>query len=140
MTKHAHVWEDDGHCYLCGKHNPEGLKLEFALDGREITTAFTAEKRHQGYKNVLHGGLLAMVLDEVMVMLPYRLFGTVNATAEFTVRLHAPVPIGARVTVRAMFAGRAVAGQRAYAMKAEARTDDGKVAASATGTCVKVAG
>ncbi len=138
MTTGVHTWEDDGHCYLCGKHNPEGLHLEFRLEGRELETTFTAEKRHQGYKDVLHGGLLAMVLDEVMVMLPYRLFGTVNANAEFTVRLHRPVPIGSRLVVRASFAGPAVAGQRLYRMAAEARTMDGALAASATGACVRV--
>ena len=138
MTGGVHAWEDDGRCYLCGKDNPEGLHLEFRLDGRELETALTAEARHQGYKNVLHGGLLAMVLDEVMVMLPYRLFGTINATAEFTVRLHRPVPVGARLTVRAFFAGPAVAGQRMFRMRAEARMADGELAASGTGACVRV--
>lgn len=138
MTGRPHAWEDDGHCYICGKRNPEGLKLEFALHGRELETSFRAEKRHQGYKDVLHGGLLAMVLDEVMVLLPYRLFETITATAEMTVRLHAPVAIGSRIVVRAAFAGPAVAGQRAYKVKAEARLEGGKLAAGGTGTCVKV--
>ena len=131
-------WEDDGHCYICGPHNDEGFKLSFTLGEGTIETSFTAEKRHQGYRDVLHGDIVAMVLDEVMVLLPYRLFGTVVATAEFTVKLRRPVRTGQRVTVRAAFSGKARPGQRLYHVSAEALLDDGTVVASAAGKCAKV--
>lgn len=136
--QHA-VWEDDGFCYVCGKHNPEGLKLEFTLGGGEIATRFVAQKRHQGYKDVLHGGILAMVLDEVMVLLPYREFGTIVASGEMSFRLRAPVPVGAGVGVRAYFAEPAKPGQRLYRVRAEAALDDGTVMATGESRCMKVA-
>jgi len=135
---HAHVWEDDGYCYLCGKRNPEGFKMDFVISERTIETTFVAQKRHQGYRDILHGGFLAMAMDEVMVMLPYRKFGSVVATAEFSVRLIAPVAVGERVTVRAEFEGAAVPGRRLYRLTAECRLDDGTVVASGRGTCVRV--
>ncbi len=138
MTGTGHVWEDDGWCYICGKNNPEGLRLGFTVEGDEITTSFVAEKRHQGYRDVLHGGLIGMVLDEVMIMLPYRRLETITATAEFSVRLVAPVATGTRLTVRAGFAGKWAPGQRLYRVVADARREDGVVVASSTGTCVKV--
>ena len=141
MTGHVHLWEDDHHCYVCGENNPEGMKLQFAVKDAALETAFTAEKRHQGYKDVLHGGILAMILDEVMVLLPYRLFGTVVASGEMTVKLKRPVEVGSRITVRATFAASdtaPVAGQRVYRCAADARLDDGVIVATATATCVKV--
>lgn len=138
MTGHIHLWEDDHYCYVCGEKNPEGLKLQFkAVDG-ELETVFMAEKRHQGYKDVLHGGILAMVLDEVMVLLPYRLFGTVVASGEITVKLIKPIAVGSRLTVRARFEGKGVAGQRLYRITADTRLDDGTVVATGRSICVKV--
>ena len=130
-------WEDDGHCYLCGVNNPEGIKLTFRLEGRVIETEFVAEKRHQGYRNVLHGGFLGMVMDEVMVMLPYRLFGTLVVNAEYGVKLLRPVAVGSRVRVRAAFTGGARPGQRLYRLTAEAVAEDGTPLATGWGTCVR---
>jgi acyl-coenzyme A thioesterase PaaI-like protein len=136
---HAHLWEDDGYCYLCGKRNPEGFKMEFDVSEQGIETSFVAEKRHQGYRDILHGGFLAMAMDEVMVMLPYRLYGSVVATAELSVRLIAPVAVGERVTVRAAFAGGASGpGRRLYRLTAECRLSDGTLVASGRGTAVRV--
>lgn len=131
-------WEDDGHCYVCGVHNHEGLKLSFTVTEQGIETSFIAEKRHQGYRDILHGGILAMVMDEVMVLLPYRLFGTVVANAELSIKLLRPVPVGERLRVRAGFSGRAKPGQRLFRMSAEALLDDGTVVASGSGKCVPV--
>jgi len=138
MTDHVHLWEDDHYCYVCGERNPEGLKLQFSVEGQDLVTSFTAEKRHQGYKDVLHGGIIAMVLDEVMVLLPYRLFGTVVASGEMTVKLLKPVTVGTRLTVRASFPVPAVAGRRMYRVTATAALPDGTVVATASSTCVKV--
>lgn len=132
------AWEDDGHCYVCGANNREGLKLSFTLGDGTIETSFVAEKRHQGYRDVLHGGIVAMVLDEVMVLLPYRLFGTIVATAELTVKLLRPVGVGRRVRVRARFAGKAGPGQRLYQVSGEALLEDGTVVATGFGKCAKV--
>ncbi len=132
------TWVDDGHCYVCGPHNHEGLKLAFDITDQSIETSLVAEKRHQGYKNILHGGILAMVMDEVMVMLPYRLFGSVVVNAEFTIKLLRPITVGQRLRVRAAFARKAQAHQRLYRMTAEARLDDGTVVAVGSGKCVPV--
>ncbi len=132
-------WEDDGYCYVCGKHNPEGFKIGFMLDETGIEATFTAEKRHQGYRDILHGGILTMMMDEVMIMLPYRRFGEVYVTGQLEVKLKKPVAIGERVTVRAEFDGGAEPGRRLYKMKARASLADGTEVATGTGKCVRVA-
>jgi len=54
-------------CFVCGEANPLGLKLRFESDGQIVRTRFTPCPDHMGFKDVIHGGLLATVLDEIMV-------------------------------------------------------------------------
>src|SRR4029077_14864114 len=54
-------------CFVCGESNPAGLKLRFETDGRLVRTRFAAAAEHIGFKNTLHGGIIATLLDEIMV-------------------------------------------------------------------------
>ena len=53
------------HCFVCGVDNPVGLHLKFyeTIPG-EIRAEFTAPEYFQGYPGVLHGGIVASILDE----------------------------------------------------------------------------
>ncbi len=54
-------------CFVCGESNPHGLKLRFHTDGKTVSTHFRPGAAHIGFKGVVHGGLTATVLDEIMV-------------------------------------------------------------------------
>jgi acyl-coenzyme A thioesterase PaaI-like protein len=54
-------------CFVCGDANPSGLKLRFETDGRVVRTRFRPCAEHVGFKGVVHGGITATVLDEIMV-------------------------------------------------------------------------
>jgi len=85
---------DDGMCFACGKNNPLGLHLEVRLDGeRDAVTEFTPEKRHQGYKDIVHGGILVTVLDEVIAHTLYQR-GIMAMTGKLEVRYHRPALVG----------------------------------------------
>lgn len=86
--------DDDAMCFCCGPKNPIGLKLEFetTADGR-MRTIWTPRKEHQGFKDIVHGGLVATVLDEVMVRLLY-VRGIPAVTAGMETKLLAPVRWG----------------------------------------------
>lgn len=53
-------------CFVCGVDNPIGLHLDFWMDDQTVWTQFTPGDQHQGYPGLLHGGLIATVLDETM--------------------------------------------------------------------------
>jgi len=53
-------------CFACGHHNESGLKLTFHLDGDRIVADYLPAERFQGFPGVLHGGVLATMLDETM--------------------------------------------------------------------------
>ena len=78
------VLDDDQMCFCCGTMNPIGLKLEFAptAEGR-LRTIWRPRKEHQGFKDIVHGGLVATVLDEVMIrMLHHGGISAVTGTLE----------------------------------------------------------
>jgi acyl-coenzyme A thioesterase PaaI-like protein len=54
------------HCFVCGLENPHGLHLRFHETGPgEITAEYIAPEHFQGYPGVVHGGIVAAMLDEV---------------------------------------------------------------------------
>jgi uncharacterized protein (TIGR00369 family) len=54
-------------CFVCGESNPIGLKLRFETDGHIVQTRFVARPEHVGFRQTVHGGLIATLLDEIMV-------------------------------------------------------------------------
>src|SRR5207244_12843780 len=58
-----------GGCLVCGRDNPHGLKLSLHVDDADGTVhvSFTPLAAHIGFEGIVHGGVLATVLDEAMV-------------------------------------------------------------------------
>jgi uncharacterized protein (TIGR00369 family) len=86
-------------CFVCGESNAHGLKLRFHTDGRVVTTKFRPRAEHVGFKGVVHGGLSATVLDEIMVwacVVGTRKFAF---CAELNVRYLRPLTPGEEVSV-----------------------------------------
>jgi uncharacterized protein (TIGR00369 family) len=92
-TPHKLLLEDDKHCFVCGADNPAGLKLRWDTSGKETHATFTPDNRYQGWKNVVHGGILSTLLDEAMTRLVWELHGPA-VTAEVTIRYLAPAVVG----------------------------------------------
>ena len=87
-------------CFACGRRNDDGLKLAFWMEGDEIVTEFTPDARYQGFPGVLHGGILATLLDETLsrtAMAEDRLM----MTGRLEVRYRRPAPLGPRLRVTA---------------------------------------
>jgi acyl-coenzyme A thioesterase PaaI-like protein len=54
------------HCFVCGLANPNGLQLRFyQTEPDEVTADYTVPEHFQGYPGVVHGGIVAAMLDEV---------------------------------------------------------------------------
>lgn len=53
-------------CFICGLENPVGLKLRiYEIEPGVIEATYTAPEHFQGYPGVLHGGIVATILDEI---------------------------------------------------------------------------
>ncbi len=54
------------HCFACGLENQIGLKLKFYETAPgEVTVNHVVPDEYQGYPGVVHGGVVAAMLDEV---------------------------------------------------------------------------
>ena len=92
---------DDGLCFGCGPRNDAGLKLTFCWEGDSCVTLWTPRPEHQGWADRVHGGLLALVLDEVLSRAALERHGLHWVTAELTTRLKGPAPVGRPLRARA---------------------------------------
>ena len=124
---------DDGYCFVCGPNNVIGLKLDFSFDGQTITTEFIPQKVHQGYMNIVHGGIISTLLDEVMVKLAIEM-GMPAVTAHMDIRLRKAVAIGNKITFSAEIREST---RKLIVACAKAETVDG-IAADATGKLVRI--
>lgn len=118
-------------CFVCGEANPLGLKLRFASDGQVVHTRFTPGIEHIGFKGVIHGGLLATVLDEIMVWACAVQTRRFAFCAEMSVRYLR----SAKPEEELVVAGELVSNRRGKIFEAKARVANaaGEVLAEATG-------
>lgn len=57
---------NSNHCFVCGRNNPYGLHLKFYESSPgEVIVEYTVPEQFQGYPGVVHGGIVAAILDEV---------------------------------------------------------------------------
>ncbi len=92
--------KDNQRCYVCGKDNPVGLHAAFEIDktARTISGRFTPKPEHEGWQGIVHGGIVAALLDEAMVKLAAHL-GIPSVSAEITVKFKAPAAPGDELVV-----------------------------------------
>ncbi|OGS22649.1 MAG: hypothetical protein A2252_03460 [Elusimicrobia bacterium RIFOXYA2_FULL_39_19] len=90
---------DDHMCFACGERNPEGLNLNFLLDtqNKTLTAKFTPSKKYQGFKDIVHGGIIALIIDEVMANLAFKL-SIPAVTAEISVKFIKPALVNSELT------------------------------------------
>jgi uncharacterized protein (TIGR00369 family) len=90
------------HCVVCG--TPSGPRLRFkVLEDESVEGVFNRGGAFQGYSGILHGGVIATLLDAAMT---HCLFAQnrVAVTAELLVRYHQPVIAESGCVIRARVA------------------------------------
>jgi len=117
-------------CFVCGEENQAGLQTRFYVEGNCVKTKLVAREHHCGYKNTIHGGIVAAVIDECMGWAAARAIGRLCLTAELTIRYLGAVPDNQELTVSTEVVK---ANRRLVAAKGEIRGSDGEVYARAEG-------
>ena len=121
-------------CFGCGADNPRGMKLAFEQDhdARKIVGRFRFGPEYQGSNFVLHGGIIAVLLDEAMGKLN-RFRNARAVTAELSVEYLRPVPVDAEIIVEAFEVSRE--GRNLF-HRGEIRDASGKILARGKGRFV----
>ncbi len=90
-------------CFICGLENPVGLHLHiYEIEPGVVESTYFAPEHFQGYPGVLHGGIVAAIIDEVSgrahmgsdPMTPRFMF-----TAKLEVKYRKNVPIGKQLKI-----------------------------------------
>jgi acyl-coenzyme A thioesterase PaaI-like protein len=88
-------------CFACCPDHPTGLHLRFQVEGDEVVTRFTPSRAHEGAPNVMHGGLVTTIADEVGCWALIALRGRFGFTGTMTSRFPRPVRVGQELEGRA---------------------------------------
>jgi acyl-coenzyme A thioesterase PaaI-like protein len=92
-------------CVVCGPANAKGLRLRLFVDPQTgvVSTEFTPDDPHIGFIAITHGGIVATVLDEVMVWAAswsnhrFCVCAEMNVRFRRKARLREPLKFAARV-------------------------------------------
>ena len=129
-------FNDDQHCFVCGKKNPAGLKIEFCEkpENNEVEAAVVFPPHLQGWQDTVHGGLLATVLDEIMIKAA-AMANIQCVTAEINVKYKKPAFTGTAYQMHGKMLE-----ARGRIVTAESRLCDaeGQIYAQATGKLFKI--
>jgi uncharacterized protein (TIGR00369 family) len=118
------------HCFACGELNERGLRLQLHLSDGRCWTELALGPEFEGWEGIVHGGILATILDEVMAwsLVAQDAWGV---TARLTTDFRRPVRVGQRVRAEGWLAA-----TRRRLIDTEARivdADSGEVLARANG-------
>jgi len=93
---------NDDTCFVCGPENPSGLRARFMVDQarRGATCAISIPAVYQGWQGMVHGGIIAALVDEAGIY-ACRALGKHFVTAELNVKYKAPVPVATELLVSA---------------------------------------
>ncbi|MDR0940391.1 MAG: PaaI family thioesterase [Mediterranea sp.] len=93
MKKIINPWKDEeGYCcFGCAPNNERGVKMEFYEDGDEIVSIWKPRPEYQGWIDTLHGGIQAVLLDEICAWVILRKLQTTGVTSKMETRYRKPV-------------------------------------------------
>lgn len=99
MTPINEAWLDQvraeyGHCFGCGLDNPIGLHVDhFRREGNTVEALFTPRENYKGFHDILHGGIIATALDEILAWTAILVAGTMAVTATMDMKYRMPPPV-----------------------------------------------
>lgn len=124
-------------CFVCGIDNTYGLKITFESNGEGVVTARKIfSTTYQGYPGIVHGGVIAAVLDEVAgrATMKSKRPDVSMVTGKLSIRYRKPV----RVNEEVMIEGKMISKSgRVYQCTSNMRSTSGELLAEADVTLVE---
>lgn len=90
-------------CYVCDPTNEAGLHIAYFLDDKtgRVTAEYTPQDFHQGAPGIVHGGVLAAILDDAMAWAVNVLSGSFGLTRRTEIEYSRMVRTGESYSVTA---------------------------------------
>lgn len=93
MKKLTNPWQglEGYNCFGCAPENPAGLKMEFFEKDDEIISLWKPNGVYQGWLETLHGGIQAVLLDEICAWVVIRKKQTTGVTFKMETKYLKPI-------------------------------------------------
>jgi uncharacterized protein (TIGR00369 family) len=88
-------------CFGCSPVNPSGLRMQFLTDGQAVYSRVRVPAHLCGWSNIVHGGVLSTILDEIMSWAAIHLLKRIALTRTMTVEFIKPVQVGSDLEAQA---------------------------------------
>jgi len=86
-----------GRCFACGPLNPAGLQMRFFTDERSVFSRLVVPEHLCGWNEVVHGGVLSIILDEIMSWAVIYLLKSFTLTRSMSIDFLKPIKVGSSV-------------------------------------------
>lgn len=86
-------------CFACSSHNPYGLHMELYTDEKVVMSQITLPEHFSSWANVVHGGILATLLDEIMGWAGLYLLRHITLTKNMTIAFSKAAYVGETLKV-----------------------------------------
>ena len=121
----------DHNCFGCSPSNPHGLQMQFFAGEGSVVSWVTVPEHLCGWKNIVHGGILATILDEVMGRAVLYQLKSLPMTKSMDIRFMKPAYAGGELRAEGRVSG--LVGEREATVEAFIYNSEGELCASATG-------
>ena len=118
-------------CFGCGPENDHGLKMTFETNGEKIRSSVIVPAHFRGWSNIVHGGVLATIFDEIMAWAAIYLCQRFILTKTINISFLKPVTIESRLEAIGYVKERI--DDRNAILAGEICDDQGQVCATSTG-------
>ena len=88
-----------GQCFGCAPNNGEGLHLEFWMMDGACHTHYKVPAHMCGFDGLVHGGIVALMMDEVSQWTLIGTLGKIGLTRDLKVSYLKPVPVETELVV-----------------------------------------
>ncbi len=92
-----HIWP--GNCFGCSPRNEKGLKIRVSMEGNKGVSYTIVSEHYCGFDGILHGGIIATLLDEISAFTIILNLSKMGVTTEATIRFHKPIKINTLIRI-----------------------------------------
>lgn len=96
---------EDGGCFGCSPSNSTGMQLRFVRFGTRVRSRTRVPERFHGAPGIVHGGIVATMLDEISCAAAVFVADRFVVTGELVVRYDHPVPVETPLELEAELVG-----------------------------------
>lgn len=89
--KNPWLGKEGYNCFGCAPHNEYGLQMEFYEEGDKVVSLWKPRPQFQGWIDTLHGGIQAVLLDEICAWVVLRKLQRAGVTSKMETQYKRPV-------------------------------------------------